>query len=158
MPTLCGVLALLLLTACSTAYQDMTYSGGVSGAFVGEDRIRVDVRGNRFTRRSTVLDYAMLHAAELARDAGADEIRLVHLIDRSKVTGTQDNTRLRQAYTDLDGLSHPHAASAAPKTIVRPGYTAIFDLPQRTFVHSTGPRLKVAEILAELAPKYKAPD
>jgi hypothetical protein len=60
----------ITLSACSTSYGEMGFSGGVEAAAVTNDVYRISARGNGFTDATTIQDYSLLKAAETALGAG----------------------------------------------------------------------------------------
>ena len=59
------MLALFLISGCSTPYQPEGYSGGYSETRILEDLYLVSFQGNRFTSKEKVESFLLLRAAEI---------------------------------------------------------------------------------------------
>lgn len=62
--------AILLLSACQTAYRSNGLTGGHSSTQLDEDKFLVYFRGNGFTSSEKVTDLALLRCAEIAKKNG----------------------------------------------------------------------------------------
>jgi hypothetical protein len=75
--------ASIVLAACSTPYQEMGLSGGVSAKQMTANTYRIEARGNGYTGSSDVKDYAMLKAAEITRASGNTHFVIIDAADAS---------------------------------------------------------------------------
>ena len=75
----------LVLAGCSTKYQEMGFSGGVSAQQMIADTFRIVARGNGHTDTTTIRDYAMLSAAETTKKSGGTHFILIGGEDASRV-------------------------------------------------------------------------
>ncbi|HEY5048428.1 MAG TPA: hypothetical protein VII49_10445 [Rhizomicrobium sp.] len=74
----------LLLSACSTPYQEMGLLGGVSATQVSSDTMSITAKGNGFTGADTVKNYALLKAADETIAHGFDYFALGDATDESR--------------------------------------------------------------------------
>lgn len=74
------------LAGCSTKYQEMGFSGGVSAQQMTADTFRIVARGNGYTDTTTIRDFAMLKAAEATRQSGGTHFILIGGEDASRVS------------------------------------------------------------------------
>lgn len=75
----------LLLAACATKYQEMSFTGGVSAEPVMTDVYRIIARGNGYTSPDRVQDFALMKAAETTLGAGGNYFVIVNEADRTNV-------------------------------------------------------------------------
>lgn len=80
-----GILALavFVLAGCSTPYQEMGFSGGVSAQQMTSNTFRISGRGNGYTSSTDVQDYVMLKAAETTVRNGATHFLVIDAADAS---------------------------------------------------------------------------
>jgi hypothetical protein len=84
---MCGFAALaLILTACSTPYQDMGLLGGVKATQISHDTFQITARANWVTDPDTVQRYVLRKAAEVTVQAGYDFFRIGSEADRSQTS------------------------------------------------------------------------
>lgn len=76
---------LMLLSSCSTKYQDMSFTGGVKAQQMTSDTYRIVARGNGYTDSTTIRDYVMLKAAETTKQRGASHFVILTGEDASRV-------------------------------------------------------------------------
>ena len=80
--TYAAIATVMYLTGCATPYQPMSFGGGFAETQLDENVFRVEVRGNGFTGRERVQDFALLRGARtyncervhLLRDCGFSEL------------------------------------------------------------------------------------
>ena len=77
-------LFLVLLTGCSTPYQEMGFTGGVGAQQMTADTYRIISRGNAYTGSTAIQDYTLLKAAETTRSAGATHFMIISAADASR--------------------------------------------------------------------------
>ena len=77
------IFGLLILTACSTPYQEMGFSGGVAAQQMTSNTFRIVSRGNGYTSGTAVQDYTVLKAAETTKQAGATHFSIISAADAS---------------------------------------------------------------------------
>jgi hypothetical protein len=75
-----------LLVGCSTPYQEMGFSGGVTAQPITRDTYRIVSRGNSYTSTTAVQDYVLLKAAETTKQAGGTHFALISARDASRVS------------------------------------------------------------------------
>ncbi len=73
----------LILTGCSTPYQDMGLSGGVAAFPMTANTYRIEARGNGYTLATSISDYVMLKAAETTKAAGGTHFLTISNSDAS---------------------------------------------------------------------------
>lgn len=78
---------LFALAACTTPYQEMGLTGGVSAQQIDERIVRVSARGNAFTSHTLIQEYALLKAAEVTMQNSCRYFAIVQGQDASR-TGT----------------------------------------------------------------------
>lgn len=67
----------LLVSACATAYQPQSFSGGFSETQLDRNVFRVSFKGNGYTSRERAEDLALLRSAELALKNGFSHFVIV---------------------------------------------------------------------------------
>jgi len=78
-----AIFALIALGACSTPYQEIGLTGGVSAFPMTANTFRIEARGNGSTGATTIQDYTMLKAAETAKAAGGTHFLIISAQDAS---------------------------------------------------------------------------
>lgn len=78
----------ILLSACSTPYQEMGLAGGVTAQQVTANTYRIVSRGNSYASGTTIQDFTMLKAAETAKSRGATHFAIISERDASHVGQT----------------------------------------------------------------------
>ena len=76
----------LILAGCTTKYQEMGFTGGVSAQQITSDTFRISARGNGSTGKTTIQDYALLKAAETTKSAGGTHFIVVSAADASSAS------------------------------------------------------------------------
>jgi hypothetical protein len=109
----------ILLAGCSTKYQDMGFAGGVSAQQMTSDTFRIVARGNGYTDSTTVRDYAMLKAAETAKQHGASHFVLVGANDSSRVDQIMTPGTAQTTVTGSTAFTTYNPAQSIP--IFKPG-------------------------------------
>jgi hypothetical protein len=89
-------LAAVGLTACATAYQPESFSGGFTETQLDKNVFRVSFRGNGYTRADRAEEMALLRSADVALKNGFTHFAIVDARSRtdysSFTTPTQSNT------------------------------------------------------------------
>lgn len=75
----------LLVSGCTTPYQEMGATGGVRAEAIGYDRYRVSGLINAYTSPPLVVDYMILKAAETAMKNGATHFIVESVTDNTTV-------------------------------------------------------------------------
>jgi hypothetical protein len=78
------VIACCAVAGCSTPYQEMGFTGGVSAQQMTADTYRIISRGNAYTGSTTIQDYTLLKAAETTKLAGATHFLIISAADASR--------------------------------------------------------------------------
>lgn len=84
--TVIPVFCIFILSACATAYQPKSFSGGFSEIQLGENIWRVSFEGNGYTRAERTADLSLLRSAELTLEQGYSYFALAGATS-SAVTG-----------------------------------------------------------------------
>ena len=66
------IFAAFALASCATGYQPAGFAGGFSEIQLNSDTYQIKVRGNGYTSRDRAYRIALLRAAELTLNSGAD--------------------------------------------------------------------------------------
>ncbi|WP_020614760.1 CC0125/CC1285 family lipoprotein [Sediminispirochaeta bajacaliforniensis] len=85
---------LFLLLGCVTIYKSEGFGGGYTDLPLGQNRYRIEVRGNGFTSKQRVQDIAMVRAADLSLQ---NDFEYFYVLD-----STSDE-RIRRANVDSYG-------------------------------------------------------
>ena len=88
------VLGLVALAACTT-YKPHGFGGGYTDFPMGQNKHRIEVRGNGYTSRERVQNMALVRAADIALQQGYE-----HFF----VLDTQNDTKIRAANVHESGL------------------------------------------------------
>jgi hypothetical protein len=64
------VVLAVILVACATPYQRQSSNGGFTETQLAENIFQITFKGNGYTERDTVTDYALLRSAELTIENG----------------------------------------------------------------------------------------
>lgn len=59
-----STLLLMFVFGCATPYQEVGFGGGVSASVIDGKHVRISAKGNAFTDRAIIQEYALLRAAE----------------------------------------------------------------------------------------------
>jgi hypothetical protein len=79
-----SVIGLLVLGACATPYQEMTFQGGVEGHRITADTAQIIARGNSLTDPDKIQRYVLRRAAEETLQDGFDVFQIVENHDRTR--------------------------------------------------------------------------
>ena len=149
-----------VLGACSTKYQDMGFTGGVSAQPVTTDIYRIQARGNAYTASSTIQDFYLLKAAETTIAAGGTHFLIVGGENQTSVSTGQT-----AGYASTSVVGHTAFTTYTPGAtynIVKPGQDVMIKVlhlqvgekppdvafPANDIIRTIGPRLKPADISA----------
>lgn len=83
-----AITSFLLLTACSTPYQEMGLLGGVSAARIDEHTVQIRAQGNGWTDVAKIQTFVMLRSAEETVKAGYEGFQIVGAQDATNVAVT----------------------------------------------------------------------
>ena len=111
------------ITGCATKYQDMGFGGGVAAYRVTSDTWRIEARGNGYTARNTVQDYALLKAAETTKAAGGTHFMVMEQGDASTTAAIVNPGTVQTRYTGYNAYSTYLPATVTP--IFKPGKDTI---------------------------------
>ena len=84
-----GLIVAISFSGCSTKYQEMSASGGVSAQPLTSNVFRIVARGNGYTNHATIQDFVLLKAAETTLQTGGSHFVILGVEDttsRSWVT------------------------------------------------------------------------
>lgn len=107
---LASVLVSALAAGCSTPYQEMGFTGGVTAQQITASTFRIVARGNAYTGKTRVQDYALLKAAEVTKSNGATHFVVVSSEEASSV-----------GYIATAGTSHTTFSGNTAHTTHTPG-------------------------------------
>ncbi|MEP1206806.1 MAG: hypothetical protein ABJM29_07135 [Rhizobiaceae bacterium] len=142
--TLVAAIGLLSTSACSTKYQEIGATGGVSAFPIANDTYRITARGNGYTDQSLIQDFVLLKSAEVALSKNANFFRIVKSQDASR------------SHTQFKSRHYSSFSSGSAYTVLKPGsdvYIQILRVPKgqkppsyvfnaREVYNSIAPRLK----------------
>ena len=149
------VIALLLLCACSTSYQDSGFTGGYSETRLDENVFKVSFNGNAYTKREKVSDFTMLRSAELALEHGYTYFAVIDensytghstytTPTTSRTTGSVDSYgNINARTTTSGGQTYNYSKPSAENTIV-----CFKEKPEGVFVY------KARFVYDSIAEKY----
>ena len=84
--------------------QEWNFLGGYSETKVQEDTYDIHFKGNAFTKREAVIDYALLRSAEVALE---HQCVAFAIIDAKERVSTEENPEGEVSYLDGQKLMHP---------------------------------------------------
>ena len=84
--------------------QEWNFLGGYSDTKVEEDTYDIQFKGNAFTKREAVIDYALLRSAEVALE---HQCVAFAIIDAKERVSTEENPEGEISYLDGQKLMHP---------------------------------------------------
>ncbi len=84
--------------------QEWNFLGGYSDTKVQEDTYDIHFKGNAFTKREAVIDYALLRSAEVALE---HQCAAFAIIDAKERVSTEENPEGEISYLDGQKLMHP---------------------------------------------------
>jgi hypothetical protein len=117
----------IFLAGCSTKYQEMGFTGGVSAQRMTSEVVRISARGNGYTSNTKIQDYALLKAAETTKEMGGTHFAVISAADATRVgTGV--------AQTSVNGnLVTTTYTTGSTDTFIKPGqdaYIRVLRFPQ----------------------------
>lgn len=140
------------LAGCSTPYQDMGFTGGVSAQQLTSDTFRIQARGNSYTSGTAVQDYLMVKAAETTVKNGGTHFAVVSAENASStsqiVTGGTARTEF-YGNTAVTRYTPPVATN-----VFKPGqdaYIRVLKIPQGQ--QPPAGAISAAEILQYVGPR-----
>lgn len=110
-----AIFCLAFLCGCSTPYQEIGLTGGVSAFPITTDVYRIEARGNGNTKSTTIQDYTLLKAAETTKVAGGSHFIVVNSADVS-VTGA--TVLPGQAQTSFNAYNNTATTTYTPPTAI----------------------------------------
>lgn len=116
-----------LICGCATPYQSTKFMGGYSDTQLAQDMFRVYFRGNVYTSMERAQDFALLHAAELAKQHG---FAYFAVIDESSSTSVHAYTTPGQAYSSGSATSSGGLTTYSGQTTYYPPGTYLMYKPQ----------------------------
>lgn len=110
----------LLLSACTTPYQEMGSLGGVQATQISSDTFQIRAQGNGYTDPDTIQRYALRKAAEVTISAGYDWFQILSDSNRT-VTGATTSA----VATSTRSSTYVFATTMP---IIKPGQTVMIKL------------------------------
>lgn len=151
----CLVLMSLVLAGCSTPYQEMGFSGGVSAQQMTSDTFRISARGNGYTDATRVQDYLMLKAAETTVQRGGTHFVVISAADAS---GTSQIVTGGTSTTTFNGKTA--TTNYSPPTVhnvFKPGQDAYIRILHAAPGQGLPPSaISATEIIEFVGPRAKA--
>jgi hypothetical protein len=144
------------VSACSTRYQEMGFTGGVEAQPVMTDVYRIVARGNGYTGQATVQDFVLLKAAETTIEAGGSHFLVLDASNQTSVSvgqtpgSVQTNVYGRTAFTTYTpgvtyNISKPGQDTMIRVLRLKPGENPPQGaFPAHDIVQTIGPRLRSA--------------
>ncbi len=117
----------LLALGCATPYQSRSFGGGYSDTQLSPDVFRVFFRGNAYTSMERSQDFALLHAAELAKAHGFAYFAVV-----DENSSTSSYTYVTPAHSETSGSATftGNFATYSGSTTYHPAQTYTFYTPR----------------------------
>ncbi len=111
--------AVLAIAGCSTPYQEMGFTGGVSAAQVTATSFRISARGNGYTEGTAIQDFALLKAAETTKRAGGTHFLVVSAADASSAGYVETSGHAETSY--VGNRAYTTFTPASVHEYVKPG-------------------------------------
>jgi hypothetical protein len=138
----------------------MAWDGGYEQQRISENEYLVSFHGNSFTKYETVVDFALLRAAEIGEKLGYEYLSVEARGDRSRsiqVEGTTSSTTTGSGYKVGNAVSYTANTTTTPST-----YTAFkprMEVRVRYFVTKPEGRFlelhRVPDVLREIRAKHE---
>jgi hypothetical protein len=123
--------AVSLVAGCATPYQSTGFRGGYSETLLAPDVFRIYFRGNAFTSIERAQDFALLRAAELARERG---FAYFAIVDESSSSSVHAYTTPGQSYSSGSAVVTGNVATYSGQTTYYPGQTSFMYKPRTGLV------------------------
>jgi hypothetical protein len=114
------ILLSILLSGCATSYQSSGSTGGYSETQLDENVFKISFRGNGFTGRERVADFALLRSAELSLQNG---YKYFVVIDENSYTSNSTYTTPTTSNTTANVYGSGNYAYANATTTTYGGQT-----------------------------------
>jgi hypothetical protein len=131
-----GSIALLLLDSCATSYRPLKNGAGYSEAAIGPDEFRVGFQGNGETSLERAYDFALLRAAQVAREHGFLHFAVV---DTENTSSARDYVSLTRSYEQVSPYSAYGAMAPTGPPWVSP-YGGLYPDNRFVLVQTVEPR------------------
>lgn len=141
-----ALFAVLVLAACATSYQPMGFTGGYEETQYAPDVWQVDFRGNGYTSRQRVQDFAMLRAADLTLQSGAKYFVIISAAGYSSI-GSYTTPTTSTTTGNVNFYGNSAYGSSTTTTYGGQTYTyskAAVQLQIKTFTGKPGPEVTAA--------------
>lgn len=129
MKTMLLTLLSIFLSACATAYQPQSFSGGFSETQLAEDAFQVTFKGNGYTAEDRASDFTLLRSAELALENG---YQYFVIVDAQQYEKKGFYTTPVQSHTTANAYGTGNYAYGTATTTTTGGQTFMFSKPRRT--------------------------
>lgn len=124
---------IMVVSSCVTSYQPDGFSGGYTDRKVGQNKFMVSFRGNGYTSRSTVEQYAYQRAQEVCDEHGFDDYELIQQSDSDDQFSTAGQLNCSTYYGNTSCTHTPGA------TITKNTVNLFFSCSNRATTVSTTP-------------------
>jgi len=124
-----NVIIIIVISSCATTYQRVGFTGGYSETQLGDNIFQVSFRGNGYTSRERVSDFALLRSAELALEHG---FRYFVIVESQKRTKISTYTTPSTSYTTGSVYSNENYAYGSVTTTSYGGQTYFISKPRAT--------------------------
>jgi hypothetical protein len=143
-----------VLAACSTPYQEMGFTGGVSAQQMTSETFRISARGNGYTDATSVQDFLMLKAAETTTQNGGTHFVVVSAADASRTAEIVTGGTARTSF-----VGNTATTSYTPPTVhnvFKPGQDAYIRVLKIGPGQQPPPNaISAAEIIQFVGPRVK---
>jgi len=126
-----AVAAVSAVFGCATPYQFKAFRGGYSETQLAPDVFRIYFRGNAYTSTERAQDFALLRAAELARERG---FAYFAVVDETSSSSVHTYTTPGHSSSSGSALVTGNIATYSGQTTYYPGQTLLMYKPQTGLV------------------------
>ncbi len=119
----------ITLSACATAYQPQSFSGGFAETQLDTNVFKVSFRGNGYTNPEKAEDLALLRSAELTLKNGFTHFAVIDSQYREKHGSYTTPT---QSYTTANATAYGNSAYGTARTTTTGGQTFHVSKPSTT--------------------------
>ena len=149
----------LATPSCATPYQDMGFRGGVEATRLDNDTLSIGSRGNAYTDKATIQDYALLKAAEETVKAGNDLFLVAEIYSDDKLDIVTTSPATSESTSTFTGSGFKTTTTYYPPqttSYAKPGTLMLVKMFKGEKPLNSPPTLFSAhEIIRYLGPEYK---
>ncbi len=147
-------LVFIALVGCSTPYQELGFTGGVTAVPIADNVFRIQARGNGFTSRTRIENYVLLKAAETTRSVGGTHFVVLSNSDRGKDSVVYTNGSAR---TTFDGdRAYTTYTPAQRRNIYKPGQDLMIKVINSNELNSVPQgAIEAQQIIKHISPRVR---